>query len=66
MRACCLLAHCLLLRVLPRHLQGLRTFEQVDEVEAMQEGRRKKGQWGTGGGCSPCECLPPQLQKWSP
>ena len=46
MCACCQLAHGLLLVwCCPHHLQGLRTFEQVDEVEAMQEGRRKKGQW---------------------
>ena len=33
----------LLLPHLPTPLQGLRTFEQVDEYEALHEARRKKG-----------------------
>lgn len=50
-------ARCLLLNPAPPPCtpstlppQGLRTFEQVDEVEALQEGRRKKGARAQQGG----------------
>ena len=36
----------------PALLQGLRTFEQVDEVEALQEGRKKKGACAAHCACS--------------